>query len=640
MHRFYAPIALHTVRNDEDYAEYLRQFRAADISRVFICGVGEIKARQGYLFEEPQRLESLIRRLKADGLEVGVWVNAFGHGALLSHADAPEAAVVMRFQPIIGLDGRGNDQGLCPLDENLRAHFAKSIAAVAAMGPDLIMLDDDFRLNVRDGSYDLGCFCDAHMRELCHRLGEQVTREELYEKAFTGGENRYRSTWMALMRDTVLDFAKQMRKAVDEVAPAVRLGCCMCYDTWDLDGTDGIEIARAFAGGTRPFLRTIGAPYHDRRISAAVECTRMQAAWCKNAPDVEVFAEGDVYPRPRYNVPASQLELFDLALLCTGCVEGDQKYMFDYSCRVGYENGYVARHLKNAPKRVELSAIFANKKPVGCYVFEPMHKVEAWDMPAQKPMPIGRYIYKNFYPKAARMLAEHAVPTSHEDTGYPVILFGESARHAPLELLSNGALLDAAAAVILTERGVDVGLLSAKPAQFTGEYFKEADDSVRGYGAVPLMRLEVSSKAEIDSLLQPDSAPGAYYYANAAGQRFFVLALDAYYGNSKDFGPYQNNYYRGAQLQKSLQRVSKKPLPALCGAQPFVYMICSESADGSALSVALFNPFEDEVLAPEVKLAKTYAAIRFVNCDGQLQGDVVTLSDIPPYGFAAFEVKE
>ena len=42
------------LRNDEDYAEYLRQVRAADISRVFICGVGEIKAEKGILFEEPQ----------------------------------------------------------------------------------------------------------------------------------------------------------------------------------------------------------------------------------------------------------------------------------------------------------------------------------------------------------------------------------------------------------------------------------------------------------------------------------------------------------------------------------------------------------------------------------------------------------
>lgn len=639
MHRFYAPIALDTVRNDADYAEYLRQFRAAGITRVMICGLGEIKAGQGAIYDEPDRIERLIRRLKGDGLEVCAWINALGHGALLAHADPKEDQDPFGFTHITGLDGRHNNQGLCPSDPRLRAHFAKSIEVVAAMGPDMIMLDDDFRLNVRDTTYDLGCFCDYHMGELCRRLGETVTREELYEKAFTGGENRYRSTWMELMRESLLGFAREMRAAVDKVDPKVRLGACACYDTWDMDGSDCIEIARAFAGGTKPFIRTIGAPYHDRRVAAAVECTRMQASWCKAAPDVEIFAEGDVYPRPRYTVPAAQLELFDLALLCTDCVDADQKYMFDYSRRVGYENGYVARHLKNAPKRGELSAIFDEKAPVGVWVFEPMHKVQAWDMPAKKPMPVGRYIYKNFYPKSARLLAEQAVPTSYTDTGYPVILFGESARHVPLEALQNGALLDAGAAKILTARGVDVGLRSAEPAIFGGEYFKDADDQIMGYGNLPFMRLQTAPTAEIDSLLLPENAPGAYFYENVAGQRFFVLALDAYSAVPNMLQPYQNNYYRGLQLQKALQRVSKKPIPALCTGHPYLYMICAKNAEGTAMSVALFNIFEDEVLAPEVTLDADYSEARFVNCEGSLAGNKITLSDIPPFGFAAFEVK-
>lgn len=638
MHRFFVPIALDTVRDDRDYAELLRQFRAADVDRVFICGIGEIKAGEGAIFEDPARLERLIRRLQSDGLEVGVWMNALGHGALLAHATKEEENDPFGFTHIVGLDGRHSKHGLCPSDPRLRAHFAKYIGMVAAMHPDIIMLDDDFRLNVRDTTYDVGCFCDYHMQALSARLGETVTREELYEKAFTGGENRYRSAWLELMRDALLGFAREMRRAVDQVAPEVRLGACACYDTWDMDGTDCIELARTFAGNTRPFIRTIGAPYHDRRIAAAVESTRMQAAWCKNAPDVEVFAEGDVYPRPRYVVPSSQLELFDLALWCAGGIAADQKYMFDYVHRVGYENGYVARHIKNALGREALSAIFAEKSPVGVHVFEPLHKVREWDMPKEKPFTVGRYIHKNFYSKAAKMLVENAIPTAYEDTGYPVILFGESARHVPLDALKNGALLDGGAAKILAARGVDVGLLSAESARFTSEYFKDADDRIHGYGAFPFWRFTVSEHAEVDSLLCPGEAPGSYFYQNADGTRFFVLALDAYAADPKTLLPYQNNYYRGAQLQKALQWVSKKPLPAICAGHPFLYMICAKNKEGTALGVALFNPFEDEVLSPQIALDKVYTTARFVNCSGNLQGDKLILTDIPPFGFAAFEV--
>ncbi len=80
MHRFYAPIALDTIRNDEDYVEYLRQFRAAEITRVMVCGVGEIKAGEGAIFEEPQRVERLIRRLH--GRAAGRSRDPFRHSAL------------------------------------------------------------------------------------------------------------------------------------------------------------------------------------------------------------------------------------------------------------------------------------------------------------------------------------------------------------------------------------------------------------------------------------------------------------------------------------------------------------------------------------------------------------------------------
>ena len=66
---------------------------------------------------------------------------------------------------------------------------------------------------------------------------------------------------------------------------------------------------------------------------------------------------------------------------------------------------------------------------------------------------------------------------------------------------------------------------------------------------------------------------------------------------------------------------------------------CAESADKKALSVALFNVFEDSILTPEVTLAKPYGKVRTVNCTAQLQGDRLTLSEIPAFGFAAFEVE-
>lgn len=634
MHRFFAPVAIDTV-NERSYPFYIEQLRAAQIDRVILCCVGEVASESGTLFEDPARLAHYIKQFSADGFEVGVWMDSLGHGVVLNHAKAAE---MLPYSPIVGLDGNRTPYAICPLDPQFRAHYAKALQTVAAMHPDLIMLDDDFRLNTRGNVYNLGCFCEQHMAAFFARIGKELPREELEALLFCGGESPYRTAWLEVQGESLLSFARDMRAAVDQIDPTVRLGACMCRDTWDLDGTDGIEIARAFAGSTKPFLRTIGAPYHDRRIAAAVEFTRMQAAWCRQTDkDVEVSAEGDVYPRPRYNVPARFLELFDLALIATHAVDADQKYMFDYNRSVFYETGYVERHLKNRDLRRGVDELFRDKTPVGVHVFEEMRKMKAWDMAAEKPAGLCTYLHGSFCSRAAQLLAEAAIPTAYTAGDYPVAAFGENARHVPLTALRHGALLDAKAAVILRDRGVDVGLLKAEPTTATTERFPKEEDEMPISDGLSLHALTCAPTVKPLSTLLPAGTPGAYLYENAAGQRFFVLAEDSYHSAHTPQPNYHGSYHRQRQLLDAIPWLCGKPLPAVCAQNPYLYMITSRGEDGS-LAVALLNGFEDEIPTPTVTLDRTYASIRFVNCTGKLHGNVVTLSEISPYGFAAFEV--
>ena len=66
--------------------------------------------------------------------------------------------------------------------------------------------------------------------------------------------------------------------------------------------------------------------------------------------------------------------------------------------------------------------------------------------------------------------------------------------------------------------------------------------------------------------------------------------------------------------------------------------IAAKSEAGDAMAVALFNIFEDEIPMPRILLDKPYNGVRFVNCEGKLEGNILTLSELPPYGTAAFEV--
>lgn len=61
--------------------------------------------------------------------------------------------------------------------------------------------------------------------------------------------------------------------------------------------------------------------------------------------------------------------------------------------------------------------------------------------------------------------------------------------------------------------------------------------------------------------------------------------------------------------------------------------------DEKSVSVLLVNIFMDEIYKPEITLDRKYSRIKFVGCNGELNGDTVNLTKLAPYGFAAFEAE-
>jgi hypothetical protein len=130
-------------------------------------------------------------------------------------------------------------------------------------------------------------------------LGETVTEEGLKPHLFSSRENRYRSAWLASKRHYFALFAKEMRAALDRVAPHVRLGICSCFPNWDHDGISSFELAKLLAGNTRPLLRLCGAPYWapkrmlgNHRLQDTIEVTRMERSFCEEKGGVEILGEG------------------------------------------------------------------------------------------------------------------------------------------------------------------------------------------------------------------------------------------------------------------------------------------------------------------------------------------------------------
>ncbi|MBR6747989.1 MAG: hypothetical protein IKM07_03540 [Clostridia bacterium] len=622
MCRVSIPINCDKFHRTKDKQLLLDELRAFDADRVMLNFEtvldGHVVLADG---DDYQRLLERMREacvfFKQHGYEVGAWFWGLQFDKELS------------FVEIKTLTGRCVKRFACPTDANFLEVFAQCLRDIAGTGVDIILLNDDLRFGAWGG---FGCICENHRKMICREVGEEIEEERLKELILSGGQNKYRDALLHANRASLENYAIRMRQAVDEVNPDIRLGFCACMTSWDIDG-DAFELARLFAGRTKPILRLIGAPYwsarqgEPSRLQAIVEMERMEASW-NPYPDIELIAEGDVYPRPRLNCAAGYLEGFDTALRASGALDGILRICMDYVSNVGYENGYLKQYLRNKPIYRDIETHFNGKQSAGIRIYESQRKVSVMRIPnalGGKSDP-----EQVFYSSAARILSSVSIPTVYDGRGVTAIAFGENAYELTEECFERGMILDALAAKILTERGFDVGVDSfgeTVPVRF--QYFDDSDNYIIAAGC-SAFELRFNPGAEVicraAKRLEEPTVPFCYRYENAKGQRFLVFNC-----NGKDNEMLLRHHGNAKVIADHTEWLSGEKLPAFCYGNPNLYIQCKE--DAQSMVIGIWNFFEDTALEPVIELGQKYKSAEFLNGSGTFRGDFAHLTDIPPFGF-------
>ena len=633
MYKLSVPLMSATV-NEKNRDVYVKQCREAGATRVFLCN--------GSILEPiPDTLGENVRYFKSQGFEVGIWTDTVGHGFVLDHVQTGGDLPV--FTQMVNVQGKTIPHANCPLDKGFRAHIARHVARLAETGADIVQLDDDFRMS-QHGT-ELCCACPAHLKRIGEILGEEVTLEQLRPFILTGPANKYRDAWLRAQSEGLTELAKAIRAEVDKVAPQVTVCFCTAFTPWNVDNADVIGMTRLLAGKNQPILRLTGAPYwatKKRRfpLIGTFEVARMLAAFVQGE-GFDLMSEGDVYPRPRYTCPASYLELYDAVTRADGGYSGILKYMFDYVAGPELETGYLKLHRENAPFLHTVSALFEGGANAGVRVIARPHTMKNADHDLSAP---NHYTPR---PIDGFLLGSCGIPTVYRGNGICYSVFGENARDLDLSLLGEGAMLDAVSAVILTERGVDVGLDSYFLPMCARNYsFLRTDD--------PTYKSCITDGGvnALDAALKPTAAPllyathkgeehvFAYRYENDQGRRFLVFLFDGqsiYSDRRVGVSGLLENYATQRALVQSLPWVARKPLPVCCVGNPDLYIMCKQYADGT--SVGLFNCFADPLTEPVITLGDTYSRIECFGCEATLDGNTVTLkSKLHGYTAAAFRV--
>lgn len=630
-----SPVFLSTIpdNNWEDHVRTLIQtYHSIGAEQIFLCPDPERDIAQ-----QCGKIKALVPTFQKDGLKVGVWFTV-----LFSTQKNTEG-----YQEWINLAGELVPGRRCPSDQRFANAICNVIAQFADTGVDCVMLDDDFRMNVNQ--LKPCCFCKNHISYIESLLGESVDLKTLQENLFTGKPNRYRDAWMEANMHFLEELSWKIRKTVDKKSKHVPVWLASGPALWTCDGADPTKLARILAGDNPFAMRLAGGPYWPSffpKVKQAnyIDISRNEASYCKRN-NIVCMAEGDTYPRPRYSCAASQLELFEIAHRADGNVNGILKYVFDYVSCFSYEKGYIAAAVKNQNLYKKIDSIFENRKHSGFSVFHPLNRLKN-RICSQEDQYLDIETECLCGP-SIRILNDNSIPSHFEQYG-PVVVFGGDAAEIDLGRLNEGAIVDLPAALILQEKGIDLGIQQdlgifeqtdtiAYEFHMDPYLFHKSDTEYSALGCVEIHHLLLNNSAKVISWYSHgnERCNGEYFYENNQKQRFFVLPFDAERAQNH-FGMFRN-YYRQQQLVEAYKWIAGRPLEAVCVGHPDLYMMVK--SDANSVVVGLWNFSLDPIEAPEVILSEEYTILETIGCEGKLEGDSVILSRLGAQEFCCFLAK-
>jgi len=479
------------------------------------------------------RLAKVLAFFKDAGLPTAVWTTTLGYGENGGEAKKRFADG----QKLLSVNGRATAR--CPTDKAVLAANCDNMRDIARAGAPFILLDDDFIQTCRPG---LGCVCPKHLCRLTRKLQRHVTSNEVAQ-AFSGAPNAVRTAYLDVLGETLADYARALRDAVNEVNPDIGMGLCASYTHYDVEGCDLNAILRILDGRPgRPLLRVSGATYwpvkspriRGAHLGAVIEFVRWQIARWRGS-DVRLLDENDPHPRSDALVPAALCELYDKCMIAEGDIVRNKYMLRDFEGAI--DPAYLKAHLVHAPQDAALADAFTGAAPCGFKIVYPEHQLRAATLPQGANLWAIMKLYS--HPMAGIFATVANGVATHYDRAAetPCAAFGAAAAALTPADRKRGVLLDDEGASLLAARGIDVGAKSAEP-----------------------LRL----------------------YANAAGEKYAVLARSAW-----DFDFTRQGELR-VPLAKAWRFFTDAPLPVEIVGAPGVYPLVKRKPSGE-LVVLLCN---------------------------------------------------
>ncbi len=570
-----------------------------------------VQDKAGYFCKSYQKIK---KELDKRGLKSGVlFQTTIGHGAVKNK---------LPFQEYIKFtDGKG-DGICCPIDADFQSYVYESVRKVALLKPNAILIDDDFRLITRGGK---GCACPKHLARFNALIGQNLTREELYNIVTNENDSRceeYTKAHIKVQFESLEETAKVIRSAIDSVDPSIQGVFCN-------GGDNGINIAKILAGKNNPTILRINNGYYAYNSTSGFTYSIFKGALQRsqyNGVDY-IVAECDTCPHVIYAKTAKQLHAHYLGSILEG-LNGAKHWItrLTNSQNIEWESGKSYRKIlaKNSGLYKTASGLVDKITWHGFKIPLPKR--------FERKSMNGR-VYQDANSFGEQCLERLGLPMyfSKDEGGITCFVDGNSNYFTSDELikeLSNNAIFSAQEAKLVANRGFEK-YLGVKIEEYDGEIKPLGDKILTTGNGVQVQNdykklIPLNSDVRVTSELCYNDyetglvsvGNGTTEYKNELGGLVTVFSGTPNSVDKSIYGYSFLNSSRKAQFIDIL-KASNEPLIYFKGEEN-VYLKTGTLKDGKNLTCA-FNLCYDEIENFSLVYPTKPKKVSFVDCDGQIK---------------------
>ena len=368
--------------NDERETQSLLRFCAVAHVDDVMAFINVQELNTGHFDEKEQEAYlNLLGRLQpllaAHGITLSI-----NHWHTLMHADLGKSLRPGQgFARMVDPTGRMAALCVCPLCGAWRQYIGGVYARYAALHPDTVWVEDDFRLHNHDPLLWGGCFCEAHMRRFSERAGlpegETLSREAFLAGVLQPGEpHPYRKIWLDVCRESMEGAAAAIAAAVHGIAPHTKIGLMSSVPyVHAAEGRDWKRLLGIFAGENPPVIRIHLPAYQEMAPSKYLQAFHMVSMHNRALlpAGTLVYPELENYPYSRFS-KSRRFTRFQLLSALAMDIAGMTIDLFDLNgrgiiARDGYQ--YMLRDVKGYLNRLNAMGVFAMPRRGVCVLTSP-----------------------------------------------------------------------------------------------------------------------------------------------------------------------------------------------------------------------------------------------------------------------------